>query len=259
MVLCDHIMTELHSSSESNPQYSRKTTRNLEFFFSIIAWYNWKPLSILVHFSGPFVNVGKRTGHTMRSLAHSPPMYARTWVTTDFESSPNKVRKSSFAQLPAMEFPTTLTKLEQAGETLHIIRPFIHCILCVKCEKHILQHQQRFIYFLRGSNRSNFGFFILWIFRLDLKPHSHFILCSISLNWNFQQLVISVSFFGTSSVVPWLAALITDASSHTLLSSHAQNHAKSRFSETEQRELQRRTFIMLFYFLRSPIYDRYTK
>ena len=74
-------------------------------------------------------------------------------------------------------------------------------------------------------------------------------------------LVIGVGFFGDQSSIPWLAALVTDASSHTLLSGHIKGKRMTslRFNDEERQELRRRALIIAFYLLRSPLYDRFTK
>nr|XP_039266343.1 peroxisomal membrane protein PEX16-like [Styela clava] len=151
--------------------------------------------------SKPYVYVGRRTGHVMRTLDHTSPTHSRSWETpkpssVSFELE-GKVVNSSFPTPPGS--PTELNNLERVGETLHILRPIIH--------------------------------------------------------------LIGVGFFGTQSVVPWLASLVTDASSHTLLNGHVQEKLKTstRFNSDERKELRRRAAVMIFYLLRSPIYDRFTK
>lgn len=151
--------------------------------------------------SKPFVYVGRRTGHVMRTLDSTPVKDEKAiWEMSNSQAAlglDGKAVGSSFPTPPGS--PTQLNKTERIGETLHILRPLIH--------------------------------------------------------------LIGVGFFGDQSSIPWLAALVTDASSHTLLSGHVRGKLKTslRFNSEERQELRRRALIIAFYLLRSPIYDRFTK
>jgi peroxin-16 len=60
--------------------------------------------------------------------------------------------------------------------------------------------------------------------------------------------------FGEQSWKPWLLSFFADVAS---LSIHTQ--CNPRFTALEKSEISRRFVLMLFYLLRSPFYDRYTK
>lgn len=65
--------------------------------------------------------------------------------------------------------------------------------------------------------------------------------------------LLSMYFFGQCSLKPWLIASGMDVSSMMLMGD------PETLSSKEKAELRRRSFMLLFYFLRSPFYDQYSK
>nr|CAB3264787.1 peroxisomal membrane protein PEX16-like [Phallusia mammillata] len=63
--------------------------------------------------------------------------------------------------------------------------------------------------------------------------------------------------FGTESFIPWVAALVSDTTSHVLLNKQKQSSMK-KFNPIEEKELQRRYANLLLYLLRSPMFDKTT-
>lgn len=75
---------------------------------------------------------------------------------------------------------------------------------------------------------------------------------AIYISRNFVHL-LSLGKYGTRSWKPWLLALTMDISHIYLLGD------PKKFSVEEQKEIRRRTFLMLLYLFRSPFYDSLTK
>ena len=64
-----------------------------------------------------------------------------------------------------------------------------------------------------------------------------------------------------NSLFPWMVALITDASSHVLLQRSPQSSGTSLppYNPNERNELRRRYINLIYYLMRSPVYERYTE
>jgi len=75
-------------------------------------------------------------------------------------------------------------------------------------------------------------------------------LVALFLHWPIT--VLSIGACGSQSIIPWLTALVTDASSHALL----HKSRRSKFTSQEEQELQRRYANLILYLLRTPVYDR---
>lgn len=71
--------------------------------------------------------VGKRSGHVMRTLDGT------TTPVSNTDSTPSLVGLK----------PTKLSSTEKIGETLHCLRPLLHCILC-NWKKSFSSHQNMF-------------------------------------------------------------------------------------------------------------------
>nr|XP_002131520.1 peroxisomal membrane protein PEX16 [Ciona intestinalis] len=68
--------------------------------------------------------------------------------------------------------------------------------------------------------------------------------------------LLSTGVFGTKSLLPWLAALVVDTSSHALIQ---RDHKSERpYNPQEKQELRRRYANLIVYLLRSPVYEKTT-
>ncbi|MBZ3882284.1 Peroxisomal membrane protein PEX16 [Sciurus carolinensis] len=65
--------------------------------------------------------------------------------------------------------------------------------------------------------------------------------------------LLSLGLWGQRSWTPWLLSAVVDVTSLSLLSD------RKGLTRRERLELRRRTFVLLFYLLRSPFYDRFSE
>ncbi|KAJ1977454.1 hypothetical protein H4R35_002292 [Dimargaris xerosporica] len=72
--------------------------------------------------------------------------------------------------------------------------------------------------------------------------------------------VLAIRRWGPKSWVPWLLSLAIELGSRSLMNQRAGAHRLfGTRSQLEESELSRRTWLLLYYVLRSPFYERFTK
>ncbi|KAK5668033.1 hypothetical protein QVD99_005076 [Batrachochytrium dendrobatidis] len=71
--------------------------------------------------------------------------------------------------------------------------------------------------------------------------------------------VLAIRKYGIKSYKPWIMSLLLEIFSFGVMSGWTQFNVKRKLTELEKEELKRRSYLFLYYLLRTPFYEQHTK
>ncbi|XP_034745366.1 peroxisomal biogenesis factor 16 [Etheostoma cragini] len=192
--------------------------------------------------------VGQRSGRVIRPLGSAPGLQARLWGAPG-----QKKTRSSLSDEKLHSQPTQLRLQETLAESVYIGRPLVHCIL-VPSSHHSTRVYRRVDV---SSSVSLKGKLVL-----DTDPTSiriHALSPNVYPTWRVNKdeeitlpQDVSVLFQGIDPNVTGHSRCLSSFSFTVLSGRKFQNR-------WEKAEMRRRTFLLLYYLLRSPFYDKYSE
>ncbi|MEQ2178881.1 hypothetical protein GOODEAATRI_018828, partial [Goodea atripinnis] len=175
--------------------------------------------------------VGPRSGRVIRPLGSAPSLQNRLW------GAPTQRKRRSSLKEKTNSRQTDLSFQETLAESVYISRPLVHRILS-PVGLQSTDSQIALILFETLKRRS--------VCFCDIKQQ-------FSLNPFFLMTVLCLGLCGKQSWKPWLVSVALELSSFAVLSD-------AKFENRwEKAEMKRRSFLLSYYLLRSPFYDKYSE